>query len=238
MGIYVAAYADLQRILDNELADFGSDILPALAASNEPVYAYDFSKRNRIEDYIYVFEGGRRIKERTPCVSDSSYWRDVGTLDAYWLANMDLVAANPPFNLYGEIWPFFNSPVHFPPSKFVHEGHDRTGAAMNSIVADGVIISGATVRQSVLGPGLYLHSYTHVDNSVLLGGGMRQGIWAESTIMRGCRIRNAIVDKMVTIGEQTTIGYDRADDERRGLTTQTIGNTAEYVVAVPRGASL
>jgi glucose-1-phosphate adenylyltransferase len=146
------------------------------------------------------------------------------------------VAADPPFNLYGELWPFFNTPIHFPPSKFVHEVPGRLGAAVNSVVADGVIVSGGTVRQSVLGPGLYVHSYALVEKSVVMGGGMRNGIWAETTIARNCRIRNAIIDKVATIGEGTEIGYDRARDEARGLTTQTIGDTSDYVVVVPRDA--
>jgi glucose-1-phosphate adenylyltransferase len=148
------------------------------------------------------------------------------------------VAAEPPFNLYGELWPFFNTPIHFPPSKFVHEGPGRTGMAANSIVADGVIVSGATIRNSVLGHGLYMHSYALVENSVLAGGGMRNGVWMETTIGRRCRIKNAIIDKVATIGENTVIGYDRAEDERRGLTTQSIGDTSGYVVVVPRDAVL
>jgi glucose-1-phosphate adenylyltransferase len=236
MGIYVGELAQLQRCLEGDHADFGQHLIPALVAEGERVYAFDFTTRNRIAEHVYVVSEGRRTKLRRDNCPDSSYWRDVGELDAYWQANMDLVEAEPMFNLYGELWPFFNSPIHFPPSKFVHEAPGRIGAAVNSIVADGVIVSGATVRNSVLGPGLYVHSYATVERSVLMGGGMRHGIWAETTIGRHCRIRNAIIDKVVTVREGTVIGYDRAQDEARGLTTQTIGETEDYLVVVPRDA--
>jgi glucose-1-phosphate adenylyltransferase len=236
MGIYVGELAELQRCLEGENADFGQHVIPALVAKGERVHAFDFTTRNRISEHGYVVNEGRRTKHQRDDAPDSRYWRDVGSLDAYWQANMDLIAAEPPFNLYGELWPFFNSPIHFPPSKFVHEAPGRTGAAVNSIVADGVIVSGGTVRSSVLGPGLYVHSYADIERSVLMGGGMRHGIWAETTIGRHCRIRNAIIDKVATVREGTVIGYDRAQDEARGLTTQSIGEADEYLVVVPRDA--
>ena len=130
-----------------------------LLRQGTPVYAYDFTRRNVIPEWEFVKHEGVRRKELVPRASDSDYWRDVGTLEQYWLANLDLVQPQPKFNVYGEHFPLFAAPGHFPPAKFVHEMPGRTGIAVNSIVADGVIVSGATVRESVLGCGVYVHSW-------------------------------------------------------------------------------
>ena len=106
--------------------------------------------------------------------------------------------------------------------------------AVNSIVSDGVIVSGAMVRSSVLGCGVYLHSYAQVEGSVLFGGELRGGIVTETNIGRGCRIRNAIIDKNVRLSENTSIGYDRAEDERRGLKTVCISGGSGHIVVVPK----
>ncbi len=179
-----------------------------------------------------------RQKELVPRSSDSDYWRDVGTLEQYWLANLDLVQPRPKFNVYGEHFPLFAAPGHFPPAKFVHEMPGRTGIAVNSIVADGVIVSGATVRESVLGCGVYVHSWALIEKSVLLGGEMRGGILTETSIGRRCRVRNAIIDKNVHLSENISIGYDRAEDDRRGLKTVSITGSDEHIVVVPKDFSL
>jgi glucose-1-phosphate adenylyltransferase len=238
MGIYAFNYETLRGALANDLEDFGKHIIPAMIAAGQPVYGYDFSTRNRIEEYEYQTRDGQRVKELTDPASDSAYWRDVGTLDSFWLANLDLVAAHPRFNIYSERWAIFNAPQHFPPAKFVHEMPGRTGLAVDSIVADGVIISGAVVRRSVLSAGVYVHSYALVENSVLMGGSIRGGLITETSIGRHCKVRNAILDKNVRLSEGVTIGYNRADDEKRGLKTQSIGGTSDYVVVVPKDASL
>jgi len=233
MGVYIFDYETLRSNLANDLEDFGQSVIPAMVAAGEPVYAFDFSTRNAIEEYQFTTREGRRVKELVARASDSDYWRDVGSLDQYWLANLDLVAASPRFNLYGERWAFFNTPHHFPPAKFVHEVPGRTGMAVSSIVSDGCIISGAVVRHSVLSPGSYLHSFAVVESSVLLGGSIKAGIITETSIGRGCKIRNAIIDKTVRLGEGTVIGHNRDDDERRGLKTQTLAD-GDYIVAVPK----
>ncbi len=115
---------------------------------------------------------------------------------------------------------------------------DRTGVAVNSIVADGVIVSGATVRESVLGSGVYVHSWAMIEKSVLLGGSIRGGILTETSIGRHCRVRNAIIDKNVHLSENTSIGYDRAADERRGLKTVSMTGSSDYIVVVPKDYSL
>jgi len=237
MGVYIFNHATLHKSLENDFEDFGQAVIPAMVASGEPVFAFDFTTRNVIQEYQITIREGRRHKALVDRGSDSDYWRDVGSLDQYWLANLDLVSASPRFNLYGEKWAFFNCPLHFPPAKFVHESPGRTGTALNSIVADGVIISGSLVRNSVLSAGIYIHSFALIENSVLMGGSIKGGIITETSIGRSCKIRNAIIDKNVRLAEGTSIGYDRAEDERRGLKTQVLPN-GDYIVVVPKDASI
>lgn len=234
MGVYLFDRARLIANLGGDAVDFGRDLIPKMIAAGEPVWAFDFCSRNVIPEYEYAMVDGMRCRELVHNASDANYWRDVGTLEAFWAANLDLVATRPLFNLYGEMWPIFNNPQHFPPAKFVHEGHGRTGHAVNSIVGDGVILSGARVSRSVLSSGVYVHSYSTIDTSVLLGGAMDGGILQETAVGRGCRIRNAIIDKNVQIRATTTLGYDRAADEARGLTTMTLAGTDDYIVVVPK----
>lgn len=238
MGLYLFDADCLRNGLDNDYLDFGRDVIPMLIRQGAPVYAYDFTQRNTIPEWEFVKHEGVRHKELVPRSSDSDYWRDVGTLEQYWLANLDLVQPRPKFNVYGEHFPLFSAPGHFPPAKFVHEMPARTGVAVNSIVADGVIVSGATVRESVLGSGLYVHSWALIEKSVLLGGAIRGGSLTETSIGRRCRVRNAIIDKNVQLSENTSIGYDRADDERRGLKTVSITGTSDHIVVVPKDFSL
>jgi len=237
MGIYIFKCDTLREWLNKDLVDFGKDLIPAMVKSGEPVYAFDFSTMNRIEDYVVVSGGATRRKELR-ITEDSGYWRDVGSLDSYWQSNIDLVSAKPPFSLYGERWPFFRCPTFFPPAKFVHEERGRTGTAVNSIVAEGVIISGALVRGSVVGSGTVMHSRALVEHSVLFGGTINKERVLETSIGRSCRLRNAIIDRNVTLHEGTTLGHDRADDEARGLKTQSIAGTRDYVVVVPRDTVL
>jgi glucose-1-phosphate adenylyltransferase len=238
MGIYLFESECLPECLRHHLDDFGRDIIPSMVRSGQPVYAFDFTENNRIEEYEYVTRDGQRTRQLVSRSSDSDYWRDVGTIESFWLANLDLVATRPKFNLYGERWPLFNNPSHFPPAKFVHDGPGRVGQAVSSIVADGVIISGAMVRNSVLSAGTYIHSYTSIESSVLLGGSISGGSRIETSIGRRCRIRNAIIDKNVMFSSGTEIGYDRREDEKRGLTTHSLPGTDDYIVVVPKWFTL
>jgi glucose-1-phosphate adenylyltransferase len=234
MGLYLFDADFLLQSLAGDLLDFGKDVIPLLIRQGEPVYAYDFTERNKFEEWEYARHEGVRKKELLPVASDCSYWRDVGTLEQYWLANLDLVQPAPRFNVYGERFPVFSSPGHFPPAKFVHEAPGRTGMAVNSIVADGVIVSGATVRSSIIGCGVYVHSFATVESSVLFGGLLRGGLITETDIGRHCRVRNAIIDKNVQLSEGTSIGYDRAEDDRRGLRTVPIAGGEDHIVVVPK----
>lgn len=235
MGIYLFENQSLHRWLDNDLLDFGKDVIPAMVKAGEPVYAFDFSTRNIIEDFVMVKRDEQWVKE-LGCTEDSGYWKDVGTLDSFWQANIDLVSVKPPLSLYGERWPFFRSPTFFPPAKFVHEDGGRTGMAVRSLIAEGVIVSGSMIRASVVAGGTIVHSHAVVEYSVLFGGQMHKDRVLETTIGRHCKVRNAILDRHVTLREGTVIGYNREDDERRGLKTVTITGTDDYVVAVGRDA--
>jgi len=170
-------------------ADVGGDLIPALVQEGQ-AQVYDFST-NEVPGAT-----GR----------DRAYWRDVGTLDAYYDAHMDLVEVQPIFNLYNRKWPVLTwNPPH-PPAKFVHEGDTRTGRAINSLVCQGVVVSGGVARRSVLSPGVRINSYADVSGSVLLNG---------VEVGRHAVVRNAIVDKQVKIPEGARIGVDPAADRER-----------------------
>ncbi|PRY48909.1 glucose-1-phosphate adenylyltransferase [Knoellia remsis] len=205
MGNYVFDADVLQEAVtaDHELEDskhdMGGDIVPALVEQGS-AYTYDFKKN--------VIPGGT---ER-----DQGYWRDVGTLDSYFDAHMDLISIHPIFSLYNFDWPLYTTYGPYPPAKFVHGSSGRFGEALNSMVSPGVIISGARVQGSVVSPDVRVHSYTEVDDSVLLDG---------VEIGRYCKVRRAIIDKSVRLPEGTQVGYDREYDLARGFTVTDSGIT-------------
>jgi glucose-1-phosphate adenylyltransferase len=237
MGIYIFENEALRQCLGEGGLDFGRDIIPAMVQAGDPVYAFDFTTLNQIADYVVVSQGEQRIKSLR-ITEDAGYWRDVGTLESLWRANLDLVEVKPPFSLYGELWPILRSPTFFPPAKFVHEEDARTGRAVSSIVAEGVIISGGLVRRSVVGAGTFVQSHALVENTVIFGGTTHRGVVLETSIGRHCRIRNAILDRHVTLREGTEIGYDREEDERRGFKTQALSGSEEYMVVVGRDTTI
>jgi glucose-1-phosphate adenylyltransferase len=140
---------------------------------------------------------------------DAGYWRDVGTLDAYYDAQMDLISVHPVFNLYNQEWPIHSSLGALPPAKFVFDEDERRGLAIDSMVAAGVIVSGATVRRSILSPGVSIHSRAMVEDSVLLHG---------VDVGRGAIIRRAILDKNVKVPPGARIGVNAEEDRARGFT--------------------
>jgi len=225
--------ADALLEIVNDILDFSKIESGKMELEHQP-----FDLHNCIEEFEYSTREGHRERHLVHMSSDAGYWRDVGTIEALWSANLDLVAPHPSFNLYGEKWPIFNDAPHFPPAKFVHELPDRTGQAHNAIVADGVILSGCLVRNSILSPGTYVHSYSLIESSILFGGSISGGRVTETVIGRGCRIRNAVVDKNVSLSADTVIGYDRAEDEARGLSVHPINDGPGYIVVVPRGKRL
>jgi glucose-1-phosphate adenylyltransferase len=209
MGNYVFSTSVLIDLLNQDAHrrdsdhDFGKNVLPMALEAGLRLQAYDFA-RNPIPGQ----EG------------PNTYWRDVGTLDSYWEASMDLVAVQPEFDLFNEAWPLRTSAEYSPPAKFVHDHEGRRGHAVNSIVAGGVIISGSLVRDSVLFRRVRVHSYATVERSVLFDN---------AEIGRDCVIRNAIIDKNVAVPPGTRIGVDLEEDRARGLTV-----TPSGVVAVPK----
>ena len=185
--------------------DFGRDILPALI-KEQRAYAYDFRK-NRVPS---IQKG-----------EEPSYWRDLGTIEAYYEANMDLCSVNPSFNLYNRSWPLRTVGYGDPPAKFVFDWHDRQGMALNSIVAEGTIISGSVVKNCVIGPNVRIHSYSQIEDSVIMD-------WVE--VGRDCKIRHAIIDKSNVFPAGTVIGYDPVKDRERYLLSDS------GIVVVPLGA--
>lgn len=199
-----ALLADAQR--ESSAHDFGRDILPALI-NEQRAYAYDFRK-NRVPS----IEKGE----------EPSYWRDLGTIEAYYEANMDLCSVNPSFNLYNRSWPLRTVGYGDPPAKFVFDWHDRQGMALNSIVAEGTIISGSVVKNCVIGPNVRIHSYSQIEDSVIMD-------WVE--VRRDCKIRHAIIDKSNIFPAGTVIGYDPVNDRERYVISDS------GIVVVPRGAT-
>ena len=225
MGIYIFDRAVLLEALeDMEGMDFGHDIIPSLL-SNYKVMAYPYKARNHIRDYAWATDDqGRRNLRLQESSEDSGYWRDVGSLDAYWNANMDLCGVDPYFNLYGQLWPLRTYRRQLPPAKFVfasnRDGGGRVGKALDSLVGQGCIISGATVRNSVISPNVVVQSWSQVDESVIMD---------DVIIGRHCRIKKAIIDKGNHLPEGTEIGINpRADAERFTVTPRGI-------CVVPRG---
>ena len=190
---------------------FNTDVLiPALLKdAEEPDSAHDFGKDilpKMVEDYrVYSFDF---VDENQ---KEAQYWRDVGTLEAYYEANMDIVAVSPVFNLYDDHWPIRTHQRQYPPAKFVFAESGRTGTALDSIVSAGTIISGSTVRNSVVSPDVRVNSYSEIDSSIL---------FTHVNVGRHCRIRRAIIDRDVHIPEGTTIGYDPEADRQRYFVTE------------------
>ena len=169
--------------------DFGRDLIPSMIQKHN-VYAFQFRDENRKRD---------------------AYWKDVGTIDAYYEANMDLVAVEPLLNMYDQQWPVRTYQPYYPPPKFVfkeNENEDRCGRAVDSIVCAGSIISGSHVDHSVVGFDVRVNSYARVEDSILFNG---------VDVGRGAKLRRTIVDKGVQIPPDVEIGYDAAEDRRRGL---------------------
>ena len=205
MGNYVfdadvlidAVTTDDQR--EGSKHDMGGDIVPAFVADGSG-YVYDFKDN--------VIPGAT---ER-----DQAYWRDVGTMDSYWEAHMDLVSVHPVFNLYNYEWPIYTDYGPYPPAKLVQGAAGAFAEARNSAVSPGVVISGSTVTNSVLSPRCHVHSGTTIDDSVLLEG---------VQVGRGCTIQRTIIDKGVVVPDDTTIGVDADRDRARGFMVTESGLT-------------
>jgi len=190
MGIYIfnAPFLFEQLLKDADTKsstnDFGKDIIPAVI-DKYIVNAYPFLD----------LQSG-----------EQSYWRDVGTIDAYWAANMELIGVNPGLNLYDNTWPIWTNQEQTPPAKFVFDDDERRGLAVDSMVSGGCVISGAAVRHSLLFSNVRVNSFSSVQDSIVL---------PQVNIARHCRITKAIIEKGCEIPEGMVIGENRAEDEKR-----------------------
>ncbi|NQU07353.1 MAG: glucose-1-phosphate adenylyltransferase [Candidatus Abyssubacteria bacterium] len=197
MGIYIFNMDGLTKVLAEapgreRMQDFGRDVIPLMLDSCE-VYAYNFIDENK---------------------KTADYWKDVGTIDAYYEANMDLVAVTPLFNLYDPRWPIRTYQPQNPPAKFVFAQEEseggRMGVALDSITSGGCIVSGGKVRRSILSPRVRINSFAMVEDSILFD---------DVSVGRYCRIKNAIIDKHVQVPPRTEIGYDIDRDRKKFAVT-------------------
>jgi glucose-1-phosphate adenylyltransferase len=198
MGIYGYSAATLFRELERDAHDaasshdFGKDLIPRAIAEGQRVIAHRFE-----ESCVNVHEG-------------RCYWRDVGTIDAFWEANLDLTHVTPDLNLYDEQWPIWTYQEQLPPAKFVFDTEDRRGVALESIVSGGCVISGATIRRSLLFSNVRVHSYSLVEDSVVL---------SNVDIARHCVLKRAVIDKDCRLPPGTEVGVDPEEDRKRFYVT-------------------
>jgi glucose-1-phosphate adenylyltransferase len=204
MGIYVFNRDLLVRSLvadaddPNSSHDFGKNVIPKLIADGKRVYSYNFVDENKKEAF---------------------YWRDIGTIEAFYEANMDLVSVSPVFNLYDKEWPLRTYQRQYPPAKFVFAQERRMGLALDSIVSNGCIVSGGHVRNSILSPDVRINSFCDIESSML---------FSHVNIGRRSRIRRAIIDRHINLPEGSEIGYNLDEDRRKYHVTDT-----GIVVVVP-----
>ena len=211
MGIYVFKHSVIEQELQedakdsNSTHDFGKDIIPQMFKKGLKIAAYNFIDENKKE---------------------AKYWRDIGTIDAYYEANMDLVQAEPVFNLYDTQWQIRTYQEQFPPAKTVFSGEEitgRVGLVLDSIVSGGCIISGGRVQRSILSPNVRIDSYCQIHDSILLEG---------VNVARYAKIKRAIIDKDVNIPEGMVIGYDLEEDKKRFHVTES------GIVVVAKGTEI
>jgi glucose-1-phosphate adenylyltransferase len=213
MGNYVFTTDVLLELLhrdslrDDSRHDVGGDLIPTLV-DDGTAHVYDFTLN------------------KVPGVTDreKAYWRDVGTLDSYFDAHMDLVSVDPVFNLYNDEWPIFTSSYTAPPAKIVAVAEHGAGSVSDSLMSDGVVVSGAYVKSSILSPWVRIEPGAVVENCVLL---------ENVTIRSGAKVRNAILDKNAVVGPGVTVGYDADVDNERGFDRSENG-----VIAVPKNKNV
>jgi len=211
MGIYVFEHAVIMQELHDDAKkpgtnhDFGKDIIPQMLKKGLKVAAYNFIDENKKE---------------------AQYWRDIGTIDAYFEANMDLIQVEPFFNLYDKEWPIRTYQEQFPPAKTIHSGEEiagRIGLVLDSIVSGGCIVSGGKIQRSILSPNVRINSYSEVHDSILMEG---------VNVGRYAKVKRAIIDKDVNIPQGAVIGYDMEQDKKRFFVTES------GIVVVAKGTEI
>ncbi len=211
MGIYVFKHPVLEAELQedtqkrNSTHDFGKDIIPQMLKKGLKIVAFNFIDENKKE---------------------AQYWRDIGTIDAYYEANMDLIQVDPVFNLYDKGWPIRTYEEQFPPAKTVFSGEQitgRVGLVLDSLVSGGCVISGGKVQRSILSPNVRINSYSEVYDSILMEG---------VNVARYAKIKKAIIDKDVDIPQGMVIGYDLEEDKKRFHVTES------GIVVVAKGTEI
>ena len=201
-----ALYRDEQ--IKESSHDFGKNVIPMLLSEGKRIYIYNFNDNS------------------FPGMTDTErgYWRDVGSIDAYWQANMDLLAYDPELNMYSQDWPIRTFNYNYPPAKFIWEEGERVGMATNSMVSEGCVVSGAGLSRCVLSPKVKVNSYSQISESILM---------ENVEIGRYSKIKKAIIDKNVVVPPNSRIGFNREEDERRGFHVFPGG-----ITVVPKGAKL
>lgn len=211
MGIYVFRHPVMEEELHEDAKrigsshDFGKDIIPQMLKKGLKVVAYNFTGENK---------------------NEAHYWRDIGTIDAYYEANMDLIQASPTFNMYDKDWPIRTFQEQFAPAKTVHSGEEiagRIGLVLDSIVAGGCVVSGGKVQRSVLSPNVRVNSFSEVYDSILMEG---------VNVSRYAKIKRAIIDKDVNIPQGVVIGYDLTEDKKRFFVSES------GIVVVAKGTEI
>lgn len=214
MGNYIFNKGSLLKALEEDEKikssnhDFGKNVIPMMLNEGKRIYVYNFNEN--------VFPG---MSDR-----ERGYWMDVGSIDAYWQANMDLLDYDPELNLYSQTWPLRTFNYNYPPAKFIWEEGERVGMATNSMVSEGCIVSGAGLSRCVLSPKVKVNSFSQISESILM---------ENVEIGRHSRIKKAIIDKNVIVPPNTRIGFNREEDEKRGFHVSPNG-----VTVVPKGAKL
>lgn len=214
MGNYIFNKNSLLKALEEDEKikssnhDFGKNVIPMMLNEGKRIYVYNFNEN--------VFPG---MSDR-----ERGYWMDVGSIDAYWQANMDLLDYDPELNLYSQAWPLRTFNYNYPPAKFIWEEGERVGMATNSMVSEGCIVSGAGLSRCVLSPKVKVNSFSQISESILM---------ENVEIGRHSRIKKAIIDKNVIVPPNTRIGFNREEDEKRGFHVSPNG-----VTVVPKGAKL
>ena len=214
MGNYIFDKNKLLAVLEEDAKmpesghDFGKDIIPRMLYQGKKVMVYNFADNE--------FSGMTQ--------NEKGYWRDVGNIDAYWQANMDLLDYEPELNLYSKEWPLRTFNYNYPPAKFIWQQDDRTGMATDSMISEGCIVSGGTLSRCVLSPEVRINSYSQVSESILM---------EKVNIGRHAEIRRAIIDKYVDIPPYMKIGFNRDEDIARGFYVSETG-----ITVVPKGSIL